>query len=766
MASGGTSEQIATMLQTFLHSQQQREERLEKETQRHDLKYKMLQHQFVQLQTEVQLERQERLANGVSSVRDNVTSVARDGISAPVVRPRVQQTQSDTTTAAGADGAASGSQHYALTTFNNPKMLPWSSDEDIEHYLTTFERIAQACKWPRQEWVLHLLPLLSGSARAAYVAMEPSDSLNYDCVKQIILDKFEINQETFRQRFRACSLCEDETPREQYVRLKDLYEKWMAPSRRTKHEIGDQIVLEQFLKELNPEVRTWVKQNGPASCKQAAEMAEAFMAARRSVHQTRRWQYSKHSDTGKSEDVKSGGLKNVGAGDNRILQTSSMLGNNRQSGGVTRYNRWPIIIFDCPGQYMANTRLCYEIRSSGKLNEIELNTDTVIDVKIGSTLFKELVNSCSSQTLVRPECLGRLNMLKYGKLTVCCIHGDEKEYPKAEVVIEIRSQAYSLTVGVIDKAPYPVILGRDVPVLADLLQNEKDVAEAMVVPRAQAQQEDGNKQCLQNLPCNVVSKDRKSKRQKRYDKVVVARKAGREPWGRKAGPANETLKALFEKAMANNTMSTLVLKDCLVIKEDKLYLVSAENERLVVPESMRLKVLQMGHSVPWAGHLGQQKTLSTIAGRFYWPKLYTDVVDFCKSCPECQLVKPSKKSDRAPLVSLPIIDIPFSRIAMDIVCPLERSRSGNRYILVVADYATRYPKVVNALIQLFSRVGLPREVITDQGTNFTYRLMKQVYSMLRIHPKQTTPFHPQTDGTVERFNQTMKSMLRKFVSDS
>lgn len=95
----------------------------------------------------------------------------------------------------------------------------------------------------------------------------------------------------------------------------------------------------------------------------------------------------------------------------------------------------------------------------------------------------------------------------------------------------------------------------------------------------------------------------------------------------------------------------------------------AEGERFVVPEPMRLKVLQLGHSVPWAGHLGQQKTLARIASRFYWPRLYMDVMDFCRSCPECQLVSPSKKGDRAPLVSLPVIDVPFSRIYMDIVGP-------------------------------------------------------------------------------------------------
>uniref|UniRef100_A0A9J8CI30 SCAN box domain-containing protein n=1 Tax=Cyprinus carpio carpio TaxID=630221 RepID=A0A9J8CI30_CYPCA len=102
-------------------------------------------------------------------------------------------------------------------------------------------------------------------------------------VQESILDKFEINSEPYRQRFRSHSLRENESAKELQVRLKDLYEKWMNPRHRTKEEVGDQIILEQFLKLLNPETRMWVKQNNPTSSKQAAEMAENFMAARRSV---------------------------------------------------------------------------------------------------------------------------------------------------------------------------------------------------------------------------------------------------------------------------------------------------------------------------------------------------------------------------------------------------------------------------------------------------------------------------------------------------
>ena len=126
----------------------------------------------------------------------------------------------------------------------------------------------------------------------------------------------------------------------------------------------------------------------------------------------------------------------------------------------------------------------------------------------------------------------------------------------------------------------------------------------------------------------------------------------------------------------------------------------------------------------------------------------------------------------APLISLPIVEEPFQRFAMDIVGPLPRSRSGIRYILVICDYATRYLEAVplksidaehiaEELVKLFARVGVAQEILTDQGSNFTSQLLVEIYRMLHIHPIRTSPYHPQTDGLVERFNQTLKAMLRK-----
>ena len=68
-------------------------------------------------------------------------------------------------------------------------------------------------------------------------------------------------------------------------------------------------------------------------------------------------------------------------------------------------------------------------------------------------------------------------------------------------------------------------------------------------------------------------------------------------------------------------------------------------------------------------------------------------------------------------------------------------------------------------MKFFSRVGVPKEILTDQGTNFMSKLLTELYRMLHVQPIHTSPYHPQTDGLVERFNRTLKAMLNKLVGD-
>ncbi len=236
-----------------------------------------------------------------------------------------------------------------------------------------------------------------------------------------------------------------------------------------------------------------------------------------------------------------------------------------------------------------------------------------------------------------------------------------------------------------------------------------------------------------------------------------------------------TLKPLFEKTVSANPSN--LCNEKYVLMNDVLYVQANDVTRLVVPTCCHPFVLHLAHTVPWAGHLGQQKTYARISSRFHWPTLYTDVLTHCNTCTTCQKTSAVPQRSRAPFQPLPVISEPFRRIAMDIVGPLEKSSTGHRYILVISDYATLYPeafplrtittpKIVHSLVQLFSRVGIPEEILMDQGTNFTSRLMGQLNRQLGITAIRTSPYHPQTDGLVERFNQTLKNMLRKFVADT
>lgn len=208
-----------------------------------------------------------------------------------------------------------------------------------------------------------------------------------------------------------------------------------------------------------------------------------------------------------------------------------------------------------------------------------------------------------------------------------------------------------------------------------------------------------------------------------------------------------------------------------------LYEVESDHKHLVVPASCRALIIHLAHTIPWSGHLGRHKTYLCISSRFYWPSMYTDIQKYCATCPTCQRTCPARESDQAFLRPLSVIFPPFRRIAMNIVGPLVKSSRGHQYILVICDYATRFPEafplrtittpaVLRALVQLFSRVGIPDKILTDQGTNFTSRLVQLFHKQLGITAIKITPYHPQTDGLVERFNQMLKKMLQKFVGDT
>ena len=124
---------------------------------------------------------------------------------------------------------------------------------------------------------------------------------------------------------------------------------------------------------------------------------------------------------------------------------------------------------------------------------------------------------------------------------------------------------------------------------------------------------------------------------------------------------------------------------------------------------------------------------------------------------------------------LPVISEPFRRITMDFTGPLLRTKGGKCYIIVAMDYATKWTEAkavtsptskaaADVIVDITNCFGVPVEILTDRESLFVGTMMRQLYKQLRIPKITTTPYHPQTDGMVERFNATLKSMLRKSLS--
>ena len=154
--------------------------------------------------------------------------------------------------------------------------------DDIEAYLTTFKRLMAAYGVTRAKWIFKLAPQLTGKAQLAYAALPTNQALDYDSVKSAILRRYDITEETYRQRFRAVSKGTEETHRQLAIRMGDLVNKWLKDIS-TVEQIKDAVVLEQFLNCLSSPIRVWIKERKPKSCLEAGQLADNYTEARKQV---------------------------------------------------------------------------------------------------------------------------------------------------------------------------------------------------------------------------------------------------------------------------------------------------------------------------------------------------------------------------------------------------------------------------------------------------------------------------------------------------
>ena len=196
--------------------------------------------------------------------------------------------------------------------------------------------------------------------------------------------------------------------------------------------------------------------------------------------------------------------------------------------------------------------------------------------------------------------------------------------------------------------------------------------------------------------------------------------------------------------------------------------------QLVVPRSLRDTIFNDSHHTMYGGHFGITHTHSKMQLHYFWPGMSDFVRDRISACHKC-VARKSPVNRHHPMGHVPVSGR-FERVAMDLLDVSVISAKGYKYILVVCDYFTKYTEayplkdktarsVADALMDIWlPRYGFPLFLHSDQGKEFDNAMIHKLSELLGTVKTKTTPYHPRSDGLVERFNRTLLAMLAMFVS--
>ena len=226
------------------------------------------------------------------------------------------------------------------------------------------------------------------------------------------------------------------------------------------------------------------------------------------------------------------------------------------------------------------------------------------------------------------------------------------------------------------------------------------------------------------------------------------------------------------KSSARSASSSMYGED-----DDGILIRNTGIKQIVLPESLRQRVMMLAHRPVCSAHPGSRKMYSTLRKTYYWPTMALDCHFFLRNCQECARERVSLRKHTKALVLFPA-NAPLESVAMDLLGPFLKTRRGNTHILVITDRYSKLTRIVAlsktdayAVAEAFVShwvftYGPPRSVLTDNGPPFSSKFLQAACITLGIRNLFTTTYNPKANGQAERYNRTLAAALRAYVGDN
>ena len=220
----------------------------------------------------------------------------------------------------------------------------------------------------------------------------------------------------------------------------------------------------------------------------------------------------------------------------------------------------------------------------------------------------------------------------------------------------------------------------------------------------------------------------------------------------------------------------LSIKDRLLQRKFSSLEHQTEFWQIIIPKNRR-EFIDLVHAGPTGGHFGPKKTSAAVQCRAYWPSWSSDIESYIKRCTVCAQYHRGTLPRQAALQT-PFAGEPWGRVSIDITGPHPKSSRQNVYILNLVDHFSKWAEAISIpnhtvstvakalVVNVFSRFGMPAEILTNRGSEFESELFTQLLKWLEIDKLRTTAYKPSTNGVVEGFHRTLNTIIGKLVSSS